>query len=112
MDFDWSIFRAMVHGQAVKKVFTVSGVSGTYQSATADRNKLHVFVSPVACVLEHGTGASVTVTNKVLVPGGQTYEFSPSNTPNSAKESLGYATLSGDAFSATEPASIYTKEAV
>ena len=79
--------------------FTNSGASGTYQASAANVGKLHMCTSTVATMVEQGTGASVTVSTGTLIPANTVFLFRPV----SGIESMGFKTLSGSAFSATDP---------
>lgn len=80
---------------------TNSGTSDTFQ-ATANLARLHVFSCAVDCMIEGGDGSSVTVTNGHYVKAGVPLYF----VPTSGRDALGYKTLSGSAFSASDVATV------
>ena len=85
-----------------------SGASATYQATGADVGKLHEFCAAVDCLVKGGTGSSVTITGTAgqLVKAGVIYLFRPI----SGRESLGFKTLDGSAFSSTAIATVATRE--
>lgn len=81
---------------------TTSGTSDTYQATGVNVDKLHRFCSAVDCLIEGGTGTSVTASTGTYLKAGSEYWWRPV----SGRESLGYETLSGSAFSPADIATV------